>query len=303
MAIASVEVTGSLDTLSHVCGSGHPLLSTRLPSCVPDWTADVDVMQREPLIQRLKMLQYKPFKASRKSKARITITNGTTISVAMGIDKIEKVADQSDPAATWPDTVPKLRKLGRIDEEIATPYASRDDAFWKTLGGGIYLGGFGNRKREPSYRFEDKDEHMYREWFQWDPSNMTEGSEISGHAVISASAYRRFILTEKGYIGWGPEDCKAGDEVVLLPGGRVPYIVRTFRSDLSDPNARLCKFLGDAYIHGVMGGEAWLDLDALYPIVFMPRKVGAEDEDSEDEPDEEHEGSSEEDQMEEYECE
>ncbi|KAH6028937.1 hypothetical protein HBI83_040680 [Parastagonospora nodorum] len=283
MAIASIEVTESLDVLSHVCGPGHPLLSTRLPSCVPDWTSNVGIMQREPLIQRLKMLHYKPFKASRKSKAHITITNGTAITVAMGIDKVAKVADQSDQAATWPDTVPKLRKLGKIDGDVATPYASRDNAFWKTLGGGIHPGGLGNRKTEPFYRFEDKDEHMYREWFPWDPLNMTEGSEIFGHAVMSASACRRFILTEKGYIGWGPEDCKAGDEVVLMPGGRVPYIVRTFRSNFSDPNARLCKFLGDAYVHGVMGGEAWLDPEALHPIVFMPRKVGAEDEDSEDE--------------------
>ena len=60
---------------------------------------------------------------------------------------------------------------------------------------------------------------------------------------------RRFIVTEKGYMGIGPAECAAGDTACLLPGSTVPFVLRQ-RDD--------SKYLlvGDAYIHGVMYGEA-----------------------------------------------
>jgi hypothetical protein len=293
MAVASIEVTNSLDILSHVCGSGHPLLSTRLPSCVPDWTSDVTIMQREPFIQRLKMLHGKPFKASRRSQAAISITNNIAGTVAMVIDKIQEVAAYAEAGSTWEDKIPQLRQLGRIDKELSKPYESRENAFWKTLCGGLYPGGLYNHAGEhekPFHRIRDEHEHMYRDWLTWCTlgiSHQTEGADIFGHAVMCAAACRRFILTEKGYIGWAAEDCQVGDEVVLMPGGRVPYILRPFEAEGPiTRKARLYQFIGDAYIHGVMDGEAWLDPDELHPIIMIPRNTGDEDEDEEaDQPD------------------
>ncbi|TXC02619.1 hypothetical protein FocTR4_00014850 [Fusarium oxysporum f. sp. cubense] len=68
----------------------------------------------------------------------------------------------------------------------------------------------------------------------------------------TAYTYRRnLFITEKGYIGTGPRSVKPGDSVCILFGGDTPYIVCP-RSSTSDEGL----FLGNAYVHGIMDGEA-----------------------------------------------
>ena len=60
---------------------------------------------------------------------------------------------------------------------------------------------------------------------------------------------RRFIVTEKGYIGIGQAECVTGDTACLFPGSTVPLILR-------EREGSKYLLVGDAYIHGVMYGEA-----------------------------------------------
>jgi hypothetical protein len=63
--------------------------------------------------------------------------------------------------------------------------------------------------------------------------------------------FRRMIRTEqKRYIGLVSRDVRHGDEVWLLEGSKVPLIIRR----KSEGYGRL---VGDAYIHGIMYGEAF----------------------------------------------
>jgi hypothetical protein len=62
---------------------------------------------------------------------------------------------------------------------------------------------------------------------------------------------RRFPVTEKGYMGWCPENCIPGDFVTVLEGGPVPIILRPTAGD------EQYVVVGDAYIHGIMDGEAF----------------------------------------------
>ena len=80
---------------------------------------------------------------------------------------------------------------------------------------------------------------------------------------------RCFATTEQGYIGWVPEDSQTGDNVILLAGGEVQYVVRpvdlsdTDISEMSETYIRKDQmplaytFVGDAYIQGIMQGERW----------------------------------------------
>ena len=52
---------------------------------------------------------------------------------------------------------------------------------------------------------------------------------------------RRVYRTRKGYLGLGPRVMQAGDEICVLLGGRVPYVLR------ADGPHRF--FLGEAYVH------------------------------------------------------
>ncbi|EGX95782.1 ankyrin and HET domain protein [Cordyceps militaris CM01] len=61
---------------------------------------------------------------------------------------------------------------------------------------------------------------------------------------------RRVVSTTKGYLGLVPRVTQAGDQVWLFAGGRTPYILRP----TSQPGQYT--FIGEAYIHGIMDGEA-----------------------------------------------
>lgn len=67
-------------------------------------------------------------------------------------------------------------------------------------------------------------------------------------AMYYCLCLRRFFVTKKGYIGIGPACMQEGDKVCLLSGAIVPFVLR---SDGAEH-----KLVGEAYVHGIMHGEA-----------------------------------------------
>lgn len=61
----------------------------------------------------------------------------------------------------------------------------------------------------------------------------------------------RLFRTSQGYLGLGSQSLKEGDSVCIVPGSRVPLILR--RTEHADEKHRL---VGGAYVHGFMQGEA-----------------------------------------------
>ena len=62
---------------------------------------------------------------------------------------------------------------------------------------------------------------------------------------------RTFIMTDKGGIGVVTGQVGTGDVVVLLEGGKVPYILRR------KVDENVFEFVGDCYLHGHMDGQSW----------------------------------------------
>ena len=60
---------------------------------------------------------------------------------------------------------------------------------------------------------------------------------------------RRIFRTRDNLIGIGPRSIQTGDEIFILPGSNVPFIMRK-REDGTH------KLVGEAYVHGIMHGEA-----------------------------------------------
>jgi len=61
---------------------------------------------------------------------------------------------------------------------------------------------------------------------------------------------RCFFITQKGYIGLGPEIARKWDSVVVLLGGQTPYVLRP-------KGASAYELIGETYVHGIMDG-GWL---------------------------------------------
>ncbi|KAK5679132.1 hypothetical protein LTS10_008791 [Elasticomyces elasticus] len=68
-------------------------------------------------------------------------------------------------------------------------------------------------------------------------------------AMTEVSYGRRLSWTSKGYLTLLPEAAIAGDLIVILRGGRLPFVVR--------PVEHGHRLIGPAYVHGIMNGEAY----------------------------------------------
>lgn len=76
---------------------------------------------------------------------------------------------------------------------------------------------------------------------------------------------RRFIVTEQGFYGLGPQLVREGDIVAVIPGLRVPFILRSVQQKY--------KWVGAAYVHGIMRGEVLDERDPLNLKAGKPKEI------------------------------
>ena len=73
-------------------------------------------------------------------------------------------------------------------------------------------------------------------------------SRLYRHALQNMMYTKKYALTEKGYMGMLPSGSQAGDQICLVSGTAVPYVVRRETN-------KSWTLIGECYIHGVMNGE------------------------------------------------
>ena len=77
--------------------------------------------------------------------------------------------------------------------------------------------------------------------------------------LLVSIVMRNFIVTEKGHFGLGPVDTQPGDEVWVLAGGNVPFVLRklerTYDPESGGPRPTHT-LVGACYVNDVMDGKA-----------------------------------------------
>jgi hypothetical protein len=91
--------------------------------------------------------------------------------------------------------------------------------------------------------------------------NMETKNPITNSHIHDSTAGRRFFITKKGYFGLGHRIVDVGDQVYVVAGGRMPFVLREHSAPTSDKpgggmSAKRYTLLRDAYVHGIMYGEA-----------------------------------------------
>jgi hypothetical protein len=73
------------------------------------------------------------------------------------------------------------------------------------------------------------------------------GMQFHNQRQLFQAKERRFGFTIRGVL--------PGDRICALNGSRVPHVIRKVTEDNRN-ESELWKFVGDAYVHGLMNGEA-----------------------------------------------
>lgn len=81
------------------------------------------------------------------------------------------------------------------------------------------------------------------EWITKNAASFLEAHEL-------ARGRRLFKTTYHHHIGMGPANMQSGDEVVIIPGAKVPFIIRR-----TSPVEDRYKFIGEAFVCGFMEGQ------------------------------------------------
>lgn len=113
-------------------------------------------------------------------------------------------------------------------------------AFWRTIIADRLFDGTGPPGPEFSQHFQD-----------WQAGMVTKGAIEFRNAAVMHCVCRSFILTGGGRSGLAPTATRTGDLVCLLRGGDVPFVLRR-----EDMRKGCYRFVGEAYVHGIMQGEA-----------------------------------------------
>jgi hypothetical protein len=69
-------------------------------------------------------------------------------------------------------------------------------------------------------------------------------------STASIVCQRSYFSTRGSRVGLGPRCVETGDRIVILDQAKVPHIPQF------GANAAPAKLVGDAYVHGIMYGEA-----------------------------------------------
>jgi hypothetical protein len=110
-----------------------------------------------------------------------------------------------------------------------------------------------------SFLSEDLSEGSFDEvsWIKFVIPGRTSDAQQQYHKVMLAQTMDKYLcLTTKQFAGFIAHKSQKHDRLCLFAGSSVPWIVR----ERKDGNFEL---IGEAYIHGIMDGEAidWKDCD------------------------------------------
>ncbi|KAJ4015519.1 hypothetical protein NW752_006979 [Fusarium irregulare] len=263
LAVVLIAKSQTLDVLSHVLHETQVEGRTSgLPSWVPDWDATIDDRYHLTYTERTNTIRHCRASGDMKPDWKVQ-DSGSVITLGLQIAVIQETAPgypSISPGSTsrGKTVINEWRRLAGLpafanSSPLDKPSDSqRERAFENALSGGF-----------PSIKWPQGSREYgkaYEAWLEWFVSSQVALSKSCKEVVQEfdelvrqTSERRRFIVTSDGQIGFGPEEAERGDVVVIIPGGKVPYVLRTVED--FESGVEKYRLLGDAFINGVMAGE------------------------------------------------
>jgi hypothetical protein len=257
-AKSMIEETGTLDIL----GDCRLYDNRKFPSWVPDWTqAGPGGLPMESALRNRITL----YRADFGLDKTISFENNLSILKAKGVlwDTVHTLGEQAKISSQDCLTImQQWLKLLAQNSQCGSPYSSRSEAILEAFWRSMCTDDEGNCSTRAPERFGDE---FYATMYSRLPESLRADvppwraelcttwaapqNSLTLLMAISAKANgRRFMISSNNYIGLAPNEAQVGDEIFVLAGSSVPFILR--------PEGGHHLVVGEAYVHGLMDGEA-----------------------------------------------
>jgi hypothetical protein len=275
-AICRIAVADIRDTedLSILTGTRYP--ATNLDDALnvhrPTWLASSRITTLDSALAvttRRYFRAINPFKASQNFYSQVDLINNWRLRLkSISLGKVTLVGEAfksslDDDAFNVPILHRSLQLLG-LDHPSHWPQdvpslGSWQDSFWRTF--------MSNRMRiqdlvlpqSPEAQDYSNVRGLFISTIEGTKLSYIEDHQLSRCLIILA--HRALIVMKDGSMGSAPLQALPGDEVHILIGAKVPFILRRQTAGtglLNDNNFEFPSYtvIGDGYLHGVMEGEA-----------------------------------------------
>ncbi|KAI9651350.1 hypothetical protein NHQ30_001391 [Ciborinia camelliae] len=251
------------------------------PSWIRDWTAE---RPSDNLLDGvgLRHEKFPKFAASGESFAMVRQIRKSAIGLrGMFLSSIHILGNANDVATVsdndkemiatfkqWYELVHREIHLEQLypDSPRAKSYSDAlSQTFCMSLTWEFFTGN--NSATEKRYKRVPKDSGAHRCYKAWWKSEIegnprgeqlwnvgiTDSDILEFHSIVYIATHMRrlFIARKPRWIGLAPMDAQVGDQIFLLEGGKLPYILRP--TGTKDEY----RIIGDSYVHGIMDGEGW----------------------------------------------
>ena len=266
--------SSNLDVLSHVL---PPTVAkpgvTGLPTWVPDWNAAMDDQTHLMYRERMNLMRLKS--TTGDSKPICVVTDDFHLRT-----KAKLIGKISDHGPGYPTPRSKFAKQVMATWIAFSGMKTFDATGYEVSGNGHVSKSFGSLLCGNLVRSEwrrDKDgvdsANEFRDWCHWFvsdesaifPQDLRHDIREYDNLVQMNSLGRRIFKTDSGRLGFGPESLEKGDEVVIIPGGRVPYVLRRYSSELCST----FEFLGEAFALWITEGQLEFEEEELVDIEIV----------------------------------
>lgn len=250
-----LALTADLRLLSLVRQGQRQKSNLRLPSWVPDWSVGMDeggVLQRyyrfEPTRFFKAALDTRPLVATEGNQGEISISG-------IRIGRIKDVRDVHE--CLWNSTTNEISMsrshLANLSNNILSSkdYSQSHEQAWVALFRTITADRSAISDRiNGSYRVTFLNRLSLRE-SSTPLGRLQEQCDRPEFADSVRSIINRKVLfiTDQNFLGLAEQGCRIGDTVCIFLGGAVPFIIQT-------QSGGKYRLHGEAYVHGVMDGEA-----------------------------------------------
>jgi hypothetical protein len=233
--------------------------SLRFPSWIPDWTTKFVYMGDE--------IEYKSL--GRNSAGLYAAAGDTSCVPCVGNDDCLAVCGRFVDKLTWvggdhakygpvQGLIYRLRQAHGITLDSYPTGESFRDVRWRTLVANKTKGflpvpqDFGDGFLSVGHNIQD-----FCKLLLLLSPNEAQALLINGigrpfyEAMYTCFTVYQIAVTEAGLLGLVPHLAEAGDQICILNGGAVPFVLKDRRQPL-----RGRQLVGECYIHGLMNGEA-----------------------------------------------